>query len=88
MFAAIAWIRGLFVALILALAVPCALATSPTPTHAQAVKHVTPDEGEPPGSPEYGILILIGIVAFLVLVAWLVARVGDDRGASSDGTIT
>ncbi len=39
------------------------------------------------GNPEFGILIIIGAVGFVVLVAWLIARVGDDSRSSGDSTI-
>jgi hypothetical protein len=44
-------------------------------------------EQQPPASPEMGLLIIIGVVGFLVLVAWLIARVGDDNRNGGDHTL-
>jgi hypothetical protein len=41
----------------------------------------------PAGSPELGILIIVGVVAFLILVAWVFTRVGDDSRTGGDRTL-
>lgn len=46
------------------------------------------DEQPPPGSPEFGVLILIGIVAFLVAIAWVIARFGDNTRPPSDSVMS
>lgn len=77
MFAVTNWMRALLAAVALAVFAPAALATDTR-------RAIDAADGHPPsGSPEFGILIVIGIVGFLVLVAWLFSRVGDD-GPPSD----
>jgi hypothetical protein len=44
-------------------------------------------ETPPAGSPEFGVLIIIAVVAFFIFVAWLVVRVGDDPPHGGDGSI-
>ncbi len=39
------------------------------------------------GSPEFGILIIIGIVGVLVIAAWVVSRVSDDSSPRTDGVL-
>ena len=63
-------------------AVPLAAAARPTPT-----SKADPVEVAPAGSPEFGVLIVIGVVAFLAFVAWLFTRVGDDSGPRGDGSM-
>ena len=80
MFAIVTWSRALLVALALALCTPSASAVSrPTATHPTSLRARSPRIGNPQGSPEFGVLIIIGAVGFLIVVAWLIARVGDDR---------
>ena len=45
-----------------------------------------PPDAPPAGSPELGVLLIIGVVAFLVVMAWVLSRVGDDS-PRDDGTI-
>lgn len=83
--------RALLAALLLGLFAPAAAATDrstaaadPTPASART----TADEGAGPvkpvaGSPELGVVIIIGAVGFLVFVAWLFSRTSD--GPRSDG---
>jgi hypothetical protein len=42
---------------------------------------------ESTGSPEIGILIAIGVVGFLVFVAWVSSRMGEGPSRPSDGTL-
>jgi hypothetical protein len=62
-----------------------AAATGRSPATSRAEEVV----GQPQraGSPEFGILIIIGAVGFVILVAWLLARVTDDSRSSGDTTI-
>ena len=39
------------------------------------------------GSPEFGVLIIIGVVAFIIVVAWLISRIGDDSGPRDDRSL-
>jgi hypothetical protein len=70
-----------------------AIAQSSRRTHGSESTHIAtatadaPDMLPPAGSPEFGILIIIGVVAVFVLVAWLFARVGGDGPEASDGSI-
>ena len=41
----------------------------------------------PAGSPELGILIIIGVVGLLVLIAWIFSRIGDDSRSSGDSSL-
>lgn len=41
----------------------------------------------PAGSPEFGILIIIGVVGLLVLIAWIFSRAGDDSRSSGDSSL-
>lgn len=46
------------------------------------------EQAPPAGSPEFGVLILIGIVAFLVVIAWVIARFGDNTRPPSDSVMS
>ena len=81
-------IRVWLVALSLAFAASPALATARGSTGLNRPADSAGDtETVPAGSPEFGVLIIIGVVAFLVFIAWLVTRVGDDAPSGGDGTI-
>ncbi|MFO0822404.1 MAG: hypothetical protein U0792_04685 [Gemmataceae bacterium] len=96
MFAWINWTRAVLVAVTLTLFVSPALATRQT-TPSVATKTTershaaTPDSAEehhPAGSPELGILMIIGVVVFLILMAWLFSRVGGEgEPKAPDGSI-
>jgi hypothetical protein len=64
-----------------------ALPLSAAAARATPVSKADPAEIAPAGSPEFGILIIIGAVAFLAFVAWLFTRVGDDSGPRGDGSM-
>jgi hypothetical protein len=91
----IRWSRVLLAALALALWPPPIVASGLTTTQSQATASARTTsaasetrERIPAGSPELGVLIIIGLVGFLVLVAWIFARVGDDsRRGPSDRTL-
>jgi hypothetical protein len=100
MLAIVAWIRVMLAALLLALVAPSIAAKvadqPPSATGKSgatargAPESKTDDTTQPPprnGSPELGILILIGGVAFIILVAWLIARVGDDNSPRGDKVV-
>jgi hypothetical protein len=67
--------RMLFIGLALLLFAPGAMANAGSTTRAETP--VT-DKQVAAGSPEMGVLIIIGVVAFLFFVAWIVSRMGDD----------
>jgi hypothetical protein len=86
MFRIVTWTRALLAAAAISLFVPAAVAnvadplpsgTAPSRTETAKANDAA-EEHQRNGSPELGILILIGAVAFIILVAWLIARVGDD----------
>ncbi len=61
--------------LLLVLWQPAVFATA---TNKSTSDTTAPVEHVPAGSPETGALIIIGIVAFLMFVAWIFARISDD----------
>ena len=77
--------RILLVGLTLTLFAPVALANAATtfPT-VKSTALAEPVEKPRAGSPEMGVLIIIGAVGFLVLVAWIFSRVGDDNRPGGD----
>lgn len=87
--------RGLLAALALLVIVsPIGATVQPSrrtqATESAHVQATTVDAGEalpPAGSPEFGILIIIGIVGVLILIAWLFSRVGSEGPEASDGSI-
>jgi hypothetical protein len=93
----VAWTRALLAALALAVFTPVVSADSPS-TEKSAQRNTGPDrprttsrsdtdEKRPTGSPEFGILILIGAVGFIILIAWIIARLGDDNRPRSDKVV-
>jgi hypothetical protein len=78
--------RALLAALLLGLFTPVAAAT-PQATATKALIDEGAGPVKPPaGSPELGLLIIIGAVGFFVLVAWLFSRAGEAEGSyRSDG---
>lgn len=93
MFAIFTWTRALLAALVLTVLATAAQATSPRrttahtlPTGADRLQAVA-EEPPPPGSPELGILLIIGVVGLLIFMAWLVSRVSDDNSPRGDGSI-
>jgi len=95
MFATRTWTRALFATLALAaFTLPVAAAphaTSPlrrtTETSRAATHHGEPEPNPPAGSPELGILLIIGVIGFLIFMTWLLSRVSDDSSPPSDGSI-
>ena len=75
MLALLAWVPVAFASLL--------LGNGPPPS--TGAGHGTAAE-PPAGSPELGVLLIIGVVAALVFMAWLLSRVGDDS-PRDDGTI-
>jgi hypothetical protein len=81
------WSRVLLVAFLLVVLSQHAIAarrttsrtTEPTPTE-------TAEEVERPqaGSPEFGVLIIVGAVGFLIFVAWVFSRVGEGNSSQAD----
>jgi hypothetical protein len=70
--------RSLLSALLLALLAPCAIAQT---TGRSAGGPATG------GDADFGLLILFGLIGFVVLVAWVISRMGDDGGRGPDHTI-
>ena len=99
MFRIVTWTRALLAAAAISLFAPASIAkvadplpsgtapSRPTSSTETAKANDAADEHERNGSPELGILILIGAVAFIILVAWLIARVGDDSHRGGDNSI-
>lgn len=87
-------VRALIAVLALAGAAAPVAATSPAShpsrttesVHTPSSQHEPQPDAPPVGSPELGVLLIIGVVAFLVVMAWLLSRVGDDS-PRDDGTI-
>jgi hypothetical protein len=74
----IADVRYIVAALFLALAPAIALAQSTGRTGAA-------DSGA--GDSDFGLLIIVGVIGLIVLVAWLISRMGDDGGRGPDHTM-
>ncbi|MBA4186678.1 MAG: hypothetical protein C0467_01535 [Planctomycetaceae bacterium] len=95
MFTVLSWTRALFAILALAaFTLPVAAApqtTSPlgrtTEASRAATHHGVPEPNPPAGSPELGILLIIGVIGFLIFMTWLLSRVSDDSSPPSDGSI-
>jgi hypothetical protein len=71
--------RGVLVALLLALAAPCAFA--------QSTGRSDQGNSTQAGDPDLGLIIILGLIAFFVLLAWLISRMGDDGGRGPDHTM-
>ncbi|MCE9560555.1 MAG: hypothetical protein K8U57_00740 [Planctomycetes bacterium] len=87
MFAKFRRSRALLAALVLTCLATPASATTRATSHSQtteAIKHEVAVEAPPTGSPELGILLIIGIVGVVILMAWLFSRVNDDSSTGSD----
>ena len=39
------------------------------------------------GDADFGLLIIAGVIGLIVLVAWIIARMGDDGGRGPDHTM-
>jgi hypothetical protein len=81
----------LLVAVIALAAVAAPVAAAPAPSSlatrtTEVARTEIADDAPPAGSPELGVLLIIGVIAALIFMAWLLARVGDDA-PQSDGTI-
>jgi hypothetical protein len=84
-------LRVLLVGLILSVFAPVALATVattfPRATNGTTFAEPLPVEKPRAGSPEMGVLIILGAVGFLVLVAWIFSRVGDESRSGDSSLI-
>ncbi len=98
MFTIVNWTRALFAALALTLFAPTVTAENANPpekntarstssSHSPGSGRSTAEEPHRTGSPEFGVLIIIGVVGFIILVAWLIARIGDDNRPRSDSIV-
>src|SRR5580704_10233391 len=90
------WSRCLLLAISLSITCPFALAQKSitklphqsTETNRTDTSSNTPQEAhQRAGSPELGVLILVGVVGFLVLIAWVISRIGEGSGRQSDNTL-
>ncbi|WP_439628523.1 hypothetical protein [Gemmata sp.] len=90
MFATLARVRVLVAALALAVAAaPAAAAPVPSSLATRTTEAAHTDaaaDAPPAGSPELGVLLIIGVVAVLIFMAWLLSRVGDES-SGTDGTM-
>jgi len=95
MFNMMIWSRGLTAVLAWAMFAAEASANAawprvPTPPTAFAKSvstQTTPPDSIPTeaaGSPELGVLIILGIVGTIVFLAWLFAHIGDNSGRNGD----
>ena len=75
----IADVRYVVVALVLALVPTIALAQSTGRTGAAGA--------DAAGDSDFGLLIIVGVIGLIVLVAWLISRMGDDGGRGPDHTM-
>jgi hypothetical protein len=67
---------------------PVGTARNRTAGRVEATKATETGEERPrAGSPEFGVLIILGAVAFIVVVAWLISRIGDDSGPRDDRSL-
>jgi len=97
MFAVITWTRSLLAALLLltvfvapAVATPRSSSPLGRTTAVDRTQPTNRDSGEdqpPAGSPELGILLIIGIIGIFIFMVWLVSRVSDDSSPRGDGSI-
>ena len=74
-------VRFLFAALVLALVPALALAQATARSTARGA------EGMPAGDSDFGLLLIVGLIGFVVVVAWLISRMGDDGGRGPDHTM-
>jgi hypothetical protein len=86
------WSRVLVVAIVMTISSPYMLAqsggTKLPPRTTEVSRGNTPrEEHERAGSPELGVLIIIGVVGFLIFIAWVFSRVGEGGSRHSDGTM-
>ena len=49
--------------------------------------NATTSHPEPSGSPELGVLIIIGVIAFVIFVAWVFSRIGEGHSRPADNTM-
>jgi hypothetical protein len=85
------WGRSLLLALSLLVIAPEAFAArhtsrSPTTDVSRTDSPYTA-ERQPAGSPEFGVIIIVGIVGFVVLLAWIFSRVGEGNSRAGDNTL-
>jgi H+/Cl- antiporter ClcA len=74
-------VRCLLIALVLALATPHALAQPTGRSPAESARQ------HAAGDADFGWLIILGLVGVLILIAWLISRMGDDGGRGPDHTM-
>jgi hypothetical protein len=90
MLALCTWSRALLVAMLLTFFSLDALAQrDATKSQSSQItrKDTTQEERGNVGNPMLGVLIIIGVVGFLVFVAWVFSRVGQGGSRPSDGTM-
>jgi hypothetical protein len=83
------WVLPLFAAMLLSLFSPFAFAQRNAGNH-RATDLSTVDASqphEPAGSPEIGVLIIVGVIGLLIFIAWVFSRMGESGSRSSDGTL-
>jgi hypothetical protein len=89
MFSLRTWIVAFLVAMLISLFSPFAFAQR-NGVNLRTTDLTTVDTSqphEPAGSPEIGILIIIGLIGLLIVVAWLFSRIGEKGSHQSDGTL-
>lgn len=85
MLALCTWSRSLIVAMLLLISSQYVLAQKSETRLPVQTTEATAKEGSPrAGSPELGVLIIIGVVGLLILIAWIYSRIGEGSGRQSD----
>jgi UDP-N-acetylmuramyl pentapeptide phosphotransferase/UDP-N-acetylglucosamine-1-phosphate transferase len=80
------WMKALIAAMLLPLFSPFALAQR-NADRFRTTEASASQIHERAGSPEMGVLIIIGVIGLLVFVAWVFSRIGEGKSRPADGTL-
>jgi hypothetical protein len=64
-----------------------ALALVPAIALAQSTSRTSATDSGAAGDSDFGLLLIVGLIGFVVVVAWLISRMGDDGGRGPDHTM-
>jgi len=83
------WGQNLLVAILLLTLSNHAFAQHGSSRHqtTEATHSQTTQNHRPPGDPMLGVLIIIGVLGFVILLAWIFSRVGEGNSRPSDNTL-
>lgn len=83
------WVRCLLVSIFILIAAPHAIAERSATEHqtTEIAPNNSLQEREPAGNPLLGALVIVGIVGFLILVAWIFSRIGESNNRHSDSIL-